>query len=96
MAWNVRIERTVPDTHNGYRDGILGCKLELLNVFDGKRIVIHEDSARFEAPNWMPDGKRLLFNQGGSIYTIPVDGGTPELLNTGKAKRNNNDRSCQG
>src|SRR5258706_5014141 len=91
MAWNVRIERTVPDTHNGYRDGILGSKLELLNVLDGKRIIIHQDSARFEAPNWMPDGKRLLFNQGGSIYTIPVEGGTPELLNTGNAKRNNND-----
>ena len=91
MAWNVRIEKTVPDTHNGYRDGILGSRLELLNVFDGKRIVIHEDSARFEAPNWMPDGKRLLFNQGGSIYTIPVEGGIPELLNTGNAKRNNND-----
>jgi len=39
----------------------------------------------------MPDGKRLLFNQGGNIYTIPVEGGTVEQLNTGDAKRNNND-----
>ncbi len=53
--------------------------------------VIYEDKGRFEAPNWMADGKRLLFNQGGSIYTIPVTGGTPEMLNTGNAKRNNND-----
>ena len=91
MAWNVRIEKTVPDTHNGYRDGILASRMELMNVFDGQRIIIHEDAGRFEAPNWMPDGKRLLFNQGGSIYTIPITGGTPELLNTGTAKRNNND-----
>jgi Tol biopolymer transport system component len=91
LAWNVRIEQTVPDSHNGYRDGILGSKLEILNVFDGKRVVIHEDKGRFEAPNWMPDGKRLLFNQGGNIYTIPVEGGTPQQLNTGDAKRNNND-----
>lgn len=91
MAWNVRIEKTVPDTHNGYRDGILSSRMELMNVFDGQRIIIHEDAGRFEAPNWMPDGKRLLFNQGGSIYTIPITGGTPELLNTGTAKRNNND-----
>jgi hypothetical protein len=28
-----------------------------MNVFDGKRKVIHEESGRFEAPNWMPDGK---------------------------------------
>jgi TolB protein len=91
MAWNVRVEQTVPDTHNGYRDGILGSKMEVMNVFDGKRRIIYEDKGRFEAPNWMKDGKRLLFNQGGSIYTIPVEGGTPEMLNTGNVKRNNND-----
>ena len=91
MAWNVRIERTVPDNYNGYRDGILSSRMELMNVFDGKRILIHQDSGRFEAPNWMPDGKRLLYNQGGSIYTIPIEGGSPEKLNTGAADRNNND-----
>lgn len=91
MAWNVRIEQTVPDAHNGYRDGILGSKLETINVFDGNRLVVYEDKGRIEAPNWMPDGKSLLFNKGGSIYTIPLSGGTPVLLNTGTAKRNNND-----
>ncbi len=91
LAWNVRIEQTVPDTHNGYSDGILSSKMEIMNVFDGKRTIIHEDKGRFEAPNWMPDGKNLLFNQGGSIYTIPIEGGTPQLLNTGNVKRNNND-----
>ena len=90
-AWNVRIEQTVPDSHNGYRDGILGSKMEIMNVFDGKRKIIHEDKGRFEAPNWLPDGKGLLFNQGGNIYTIPLTGGTPTMLNTGTAKRNNND-----
>ena len=35
--------------------------------------------------------KKLLFNQGGIIYTIPVEGGTPQKLNTGNANRNNND-----
>jgi Tol biopolymer transport system component len=90
-AWNVRIEQTVADNFNGYRDGILSSRLELLNVFDGKRNIIYEDKERFEAPNWMPDGKKILFNKGGSIYTIPVDGGTPEMLNTSNVKRNNND-----
>jgi len=91
MAWNVRIEQTVPDTHNGYKDGILSSKLEIMNVFDGKRKIIYEDKGRFEAPNWMPDGKSLLFNQGGSIYTVPISGGLPSMINTGAAKRNNND-----
>ncbi len=91
LAWNVRIEKTVPDNYNGYRDGILGSKLEIMNVFDGKRKIVYQDTGRFEAPNWMPDGKGLLFNQAGSIYTIPLTGGTPTMLNTGAAKRNNND-----
>jgi len=91
LAWNVRIEQTVPDNHSGYRDGILGSRLEIMNVFDGKRKIVYEDKGRFEAPNWMPDGKGLVFNQGGSIYTIPLTGGTPTMLNTGAAKRNNND-----
>ena len=91
MAWNVRIEKTVQDTYNGYKDGILGSRLEIMNVFDGKRTIIHQDSGRFEAPNWMADGKKLLFNQGGTIYTIPIEGGKPEKLNTGAANSNNND-----
>jgi TolB protein len=91
QVWNVRIEQTVADSHNGYTDGILGSKLEIMNVFDGKRKVIYEDKGRFEAPNWMPDGKSILFNQGGSIYSIPVAGGTATMLNTGSVKRNNND-----
>ena len=48
--------------------------MEIMNVFNGKRKVIHESAGRFEAPNWMPDGKKLLFNEKGSIYTIPVEG----------------------
>jgi TolB protein len=92
IAWNVRIEKTVPETYNGYRDGTLANRMETMDVFTGKRMIMHEnETTRFEAPNWMPDGKRLLFNQGGSIYTIPVEGGTPEKLNTGEVTRNNND-----
>ena len=90
-AWNVRIEAPVPDAYSAARDGIVGSRLELLNVFDGTRTIIHRDSGRFEAPNWMPDGRRLLFNQTGLLYTIPIEGGTPEQLNTGTAIRNNND-----
>ncbi|MEI9945983.1 MAG: hypothetical protein WDN26_17400 [Chitinophagaceae bacterium] len=92
QAWNVRIEKTVADNYNGYRDGTLANRMEIMNVFDGKRIIMHEnETTRFEAPNWMKDGKKLLFNQGGNIYTIPIEGGTSEKLNTGEVNRNNND-----
>ncbi len=91
LAWNVRMEKTVPETYNGYRDGILASRMEIVNIANGYRRIVHQDSGRFEAPNWMPDGKRLLFNQGGSIYIIPAEGGVPEKLNTGITNRNNND-----
>jgi Tol biopolymer transport system component len=90
-AWNVRIDQPVPDGYNPGRDGYLGCRLEILPVFDGKRKVIHEEPGRFEAPNWMPDGKKLIINKNGSLYTIPVTGGELVKINTGEVTRNNND-----
>jgi TolB protein len=89
--WNVRIDKPVADNYNPGREGYLGCRLETMDVFDGKRMVIYEKQGRFEAPNWMPDGKKLLFNMDGLLYKIPATGGEIEKLNTGFADRNNND-----
>jgi hypothetical protein len=38
--WNVRIDKPVGDDYNPGKEGYLGCRLETLNVFDGKRMVI--------------------------------------------------------
>jgi Tol biopolymer transport system component len=89
--WNVRIDKPFTDNNAMGTEQISGCRLETMNVSDGKRKVIYEKPGRFEAPNWMPDGKKLLFNMDGSLYKIPVEGGEPEKLNTGFANRNNND-----
>jgi TolB protein len=90
-VWNVRLDRPVPDNYNPGKEGWLGCRLELLNVFSGFRKVIFEKAGKFEAPNWMPDGKRLLFNMDGSLFTIPVDGGETVKINAGFATSINND-----
>lgn len=90
-VWNVRIDQTVPDGYNPYREGFVASRLEIMSLADGKRKVIYESDGRFEAPNYMPDGKKLLFNADGSLFTIPVEGGTPEKVNTGSANRINND-----
>jgi Tol biopolymer transport system component len=90
-VWNVRIDKPVSDSYDPDKSGFLGCRLETINVFDGKRKVIFEKPGRFEAPNWMPDGKKLLFNMDGSLFKIPVEGGSLEKLNTGSATKNNND-----
>ena len=96
--WNVRIDKPVfhPYTSNPHvvatqSHDVLGSRLEILDIMDGKRKVIHESKGSFEAPNWMPDGKKLLFNEGGFLYTIPIEGGTPEKLNTGSINNCNND-----
>jgi TolB protein len=99
-VWNVRIDKPVASNYHPNpqiqktlptTQGILGCRLETMTLADGKRKVIHESTGRFEAPNWMPDGKKLLFNDSGSLYTIPVAGGSPEKLNTGVLNKINND-----
>jgi TolB protein len=90
-VWNVRVDKPVGDGYDPNKEGYLGCRMELLNVMDGHRKVIRESPGRFEAPNWMPDGKKLLFNEGGFLYKMSIDGGTPEKLNTGPADHNNND-----
>lgn len=91
IVWNVRIDKPVGDNYDPDTEGYLGSRLETMDVFDGKRMVIYEKPDRFEAPNWMPDGKKLLFNMDGLLYKIPVTGGEIEKLNTGFADRNNND-----
>lgn len=90
-VWNVRIDKPVGENYNQRTDGPVGSRLETMNVFTGYRTVIWEKQAVFEAPNWMPDGKQLLFNMGGLLYKIPVTGGEPAVLNTGSVTRNNND-----
>src|SRR6266851_1464780 len=80
--------------------------LEIITVASTDRRAIYVAPERFEAPNWMPDGKNLLFNRNGRIVKIPVTGAPrwsiqlnmqivsaemPEQLDTGFAVRCNND-----
>lgn len=90
-VWNVRIEKPVAEDYNPYRQGFIGSKLEVMNVGDGKRKVLLEADGRFEAPNWMPDGKHLLINEDGSLFKVALQDAKKEKLYTGAANRNNND-----
>jgi TolB protein len=89
--WNVRIDQPVADDYNPGKSGWVGCRMEIINVSNGMRKVIYEKNGRFEAPNWMPDGKKLLFNMDGLLYKIPIEGGEIENLSTGTIKNCNND-----
>lgn len=70
---------------------VVESTLEIITIASQDRRVVHHARAHFEAPNWSRDGNVLLFNQSGKLYTIPVSGGEPKLLDTGFATRCNND-----
>lgn len=99
-AWNVRIDKPVPYSYHpnpliqktlNTKEPVFSCRLETIEIGSGIRKIIHEAAHRFEAPNWMPDGEKLLFNDGGLLYKIPASGGSLEKLNTGSVVKNNND-----
>lgn len=69
----------------------LESTLETVAIASKDRRAIYRAWDHFEAPNWSPDGQTLLFNSRGRLYTIPVAGGKPVMLNTGFANRCNND-----
>ncbi len=65
--------------------------LETIAIETGLRKIIYRAKEHFEAPNWSRDGRTFLFNRGGRIYSLPLEGGTPARLDTGAADRCNND-----
>ena len=70
---------------------VLESTLESVAIDTGLRRIIYRAKEHFEAPNWSGDGRTFYFNRGGRIYSLPVEGGTPKLLDTGEADRCNND-----
>jgi len=65
--------------------------LETQTMSSTDRRVVYVSTTRFEAPNWLPDNKNLIFNSAGRIHKVPVTGGKPEVIDTGFATRCNND-----
>jgi Tol biopolymer transport system component len=70
---------------------VLESTLETIEIETGRRRIVHRVRDHFEAPNWSPDGKTLVFNSHGRLYSILVAGGTPRQIESGLADRCNND-----
>lgn len=70
---------------------VVESTLETVAIASKDRRVIYHTKDHIEAPNWSRDGKYFLFNSAGRIYKLPVEGGQPQLVNTGFATRCNND-----
>ncbi|MDR3620866.1 MAG: HEAT repeat domain-containing protein [Paludisphaera borealis] len=65
--------------------------LETQSIASTDRRVVYVAPGRFEAPNWLPDDRAILFNGDGRIHRIDVAGGAPSTVDTGFAVRCNND-----
>jgi TolB protein len=73
------------------RRASLYSTLETQMIASTDRRVTCVSNTRIEAPNWMHDGKTLIYNSRGRIFKISAMGGTPEPIDTGFAARCNND-----
>jgi TolB protein len=69
----------------------LPSQLEILDVETGKREIIHTALNSIQAPNWTSNGKTLIYNSEGLIYTFDLATRKSKVLNTGDVKNNNND-----
>ncbi len=50
---------------------------------------VYSAHTNLEAPNWTRDGGTLVFDQGGTIYRVPVAGGRPQPVPMGEGMRCN-------
>jgi TolB protein len=87
---NVRIVVPAPKDLVPYRQ-YLGSDIEILDLETQNSKIIYQSPKSLQAPNWMKDGKHLLYNSEGLLYTFDLKSNTPTVLNTGSATHNNND-----
>lgn len=87
---DVRISVPVRENYVPYREYI-GSNIELMDVTTGNREIIYTSPKSLQAPNWTPDGKTLIYNSEGLMYTFDLAKRQPKVLNTGNVKNNNND-----
>ena len=79
----------IPDT--GYAAQV-EATLEVIEIGGNRsRTIVRHFDSKIEAPNWSHDGATLIYNSGGKIWRIPVEGGEPVQVDTGRFIDNNND-----
>jgi TolB protein len=87
---NVRIVVPAPASLVAYKQ-YLGSDLEILDLETQNSRVIYQMPNSIQAPNWMKDGKHLLYNSDGLLYTYDLQTNTPTQFNTGSVTHSNND-----
>lgn len=83
---NVKVEQPAQEATE--TKSVLYSTLQTIGIEDNFRraMVVVTGTGRMEAPNWSRDGKSLIFNRDGKLWTVPVEGGSaPQIINTGLA-----------
>ena len=65
--------------------------LETVDVHTGERTALKKFDYVIEAPNWTQDGKYLVYNSRGSMFTYEIATGEIKKIDTGLATDCNND-----
>jgi Tol biopolymer transport system component len=65
--------------------------LETIDIESGERKVLHEFDTLIEAPNWKKNGKELVYNCLGRIYSYDIGTGVSTPVRAGICVRCNND-----
>nr|MBC7614384.1 PD40 domain-containing protein [Pseudopedobacter sp.] len=87
---NTRIFKPAPETLVQYK-AYLPSALEIMDIASGHRQVVATSEGSFQAPNWTPNGKTLIYNESGKLYNFDLKSKTASVLNTDFADKNNND-----
>ena len=84
---NLKLETTLPDAGQGKTAAY--STLQTIGIEENFRraLVVATGPGRMEAPNWSRDGKTLIFNRDGKIWSIPAEGGTASVVNTGETTK---------
>jgi Tol biopolymer transport system component len=87
---NTRVFNPAPADLVQYKTYI-GSLLETMDVTTGHRQVLAGYEGSWQAPNWTPDGKTLIYNSEGKLYNFEISARESSVLNTDFANNNNND-----
>ncbi len=87
---NTRIFNTAPDDMVQYKS-YLGSLLEIMDISSGQRQVLASAPGSWQAPNWTPDNKTLIYNNSGKLYSFDLATRESTVLNTDYVTKNNND-----
>lgn len=79
------------DFSTTYQDRAQNCSLKVYDMKTREVTRLHDFTHVIEAPMWSKDGKSILYNSEGLIYSYDLAGGEITVVDTGAVKYCNND-----